>query len=313
MKLSSAVDGFWIAKRMNMSAASERKYNSMFRRFIKFMGDCELEKVTSADIRRYLESLRTQHEQDEERAELTRSTIHAHWAVLSSFWTWAEEDLSVPHIIRNKVYPPEFHIPPVNPYTQDDLKRLLESAGSTQVWAGKKGGFTDGERPTAARDVAIMLVLLDTGVRAGELCALTYADYESKRSRLHIRNGKGNKARYVILGKRSSKALWRYLVTRGELQPNSALFATRTGAHLDRSNLYHTIRRIGDRAGVKDVFIHRFRHTFAVEFLRNGGNVFVLKELMGHEKLEQTMRYVKFAEADISAAAKHSQADNWKV
>ncbi len=58
---------------------------------------------------------------------------------------------------------------------------------------------------------------------------------------------------------------------------------------------------------------HRFRYTFAIEFLRNGGNVFVLKELLGHEKLEQTMRYVKFVESDISESAKHSPTDNWRL
>lgn len=59
--------------------------------------------------------------------------------------------------------------------------------------------------------------------------------------------------------------------------------------------------------------IFRFRYTFAIKFLRNGGNVFVLKELLGHEKLEQTMRYVKFVESDISESAKHSPTDNWRL
>ncbi|TXG77464.1 integrase [Candidatus Dojkabacteria bacterium] len=58
---------------------------------------------------------------------------------------------------------------------------------------------------------------------------------------------------------------------------------------------------------------HRFRHTFAITFLRNGGNIYLLKELLGHETLEMAMHYAKLAEQDIAKAGVHSPVDNWKL
>jgi site-specific recombinase XerD len=73
------------------------------------------------------------------------------------------------------------------------------------------------------------------------------------------------------------------------------------------------VNRIGDRAGVSNAHPHRLRHTFAVTFLRNGGNVKTLQELLGHESLEMVMLYVKLAEQDIDGAVKHSPVDNWRI
>jgi len=64
---------------------------------------------------------------------------------------------------------------------------------------------------------------------------------------------------------------------------------------------------------VQGVHAHKFRHTFAINFLRNGGNVMLLKELLGHESLVMVTVYVKIAEQDIDSGAKHSPADKWKL
>lgn len=59
---------------------------------------------------------------------------------------------------------------------------------------------------------------------------------------------------------------------------------------------------------------HRFRHTFAITFLRNGGNTFALQKLLGHEELSTVLKYVKLAETDIKAAqAAASVVDNWRL
>lgn len=71
--------------------------------------------------------------------------------------------------------------------------------------------------------------------------------------------------------------------------------------------------RLGEATGVRNVGAHRFRHTFAINFLRNGGSPLLLQELLGHERLETVRVYVKLAEQDIDAGAKHSPADNWRL
>ena len=157
--------------------------------------------------------------------------------------------------------------------------------------------------------MAIIYTLVDSGLRASELCALTVRDYDQRRGRLHVRHGKGDKARLVPLGNTAKSAIGDYLGTRGKTKPADPFFATRTNTHLERNNLGSLLERIGQAAGVKGCNPHRFRHTFSINFLRNGGNVFLLQELLGHASLEMVQRYARIAERDIDSAGKFSVAD----
>lgn len=73
------------------------------------------------------------------------------------------------------------------------------------------------------------------------------------------------------------------------------------------------LRKIGDNAEVSKVHPHKFRHTFAINFLRNGGNIALLKELLGHETIEMVLVYAKIADQDIDDGAKYSVSDNWRI
>jgi len=150
-------------------------------------------------------------------------------------------------------------------------------------------------------------------LRASELCDLTIGDCEVERGRLHVAHGKMDKERFVTVGNRTRRALWRYLVTRGDVRPADPLFLTSRGTGLQRNSLSQMLQRIGDRAGVPHTHAHRFRHTFAITFLRNGGDLLTLQQLLGHESLAMVKNYVKLAGADIDRAARHSPADGWHL
>lgn len=71
---------------------------------------------------------------------------------------------------------------------------------------------------------------------------------------------------------------------------------------------------LADRAGVRNASVHRFRHTFAVGFLRNGGNVFALQEILGHARIDTVKIYVRLAERDLADAQRRaSPVDNWRL
>lgn len=298
MKLSDALEGYWLTKELEFSPQTMPGYRRTFARLVAFLDDAHIEDITSADIRRFLLHLRDHY-------KLSRRTVSDAWVPLSSLWTWAEVELGIPHIIRGRVKRPTFTKQVIQPFDEDEIRQLLAVVGLNAIGA---------ERPTAIRDRALILTLLDTGSRASELVALTVGDYGAQTGRLHIRHGKGDKARVVVVGQRTQKALWRWLATRGEAPDDAPLFpSAKNGGHLHRENLHHLLKRLGERAGVRKVHPHRFRHTFAVNFLRNGGNAIALQELLGHTDLTMVRNYVRLAQMDFDEARKQSPADKWKL
>ena len=306
MKLSSVLQGYWLDKELEFSPNTVAQYRYVFQHLSDFFGeDADFAGITSVDVRRFMLWLHNER-------GVTKRTISDYWISLSSLWTWAERELETTHVIRGKIPQPSYTTKVIEPFTPDEIGRIIKAAEETNEWTTRGGRQVRSKRNTADRDKAIILVLADTGIRATELCDLTIADYDEKRGRFHVRQGKGDKARYVVAGKRTQKAIWRYLAARADAQPLAPLFATRTGK-LNRTNLYHMIRRLGEQSGVANAHPHRFRHTFAVTFLRNGGNVKALQELLGHETLEMVMNYVKLADQDLDEAQRRSPIDNWRI
>lgn len=307
MRLSEVIEGYWLAKQLDLSETTIPGYARVFDRLVSFLGDPEFTKVTSTDIRRYLVHI-------SEEYGLAKRTVHDAWVPLSSLWTWAETELQTPHIIRGKVKQPGYTRRVIDALTADDVRALLIAAQKGKTYTTRKGKRVTPKRRTAHRDRAIILTLLDAGLRASELCALTIDDYDAKRGRLHVRHGKGDKGRFVVIGSRCQRAIWHYLeLKRHDAKPHEPLFSTRNGTHLDRTQLRWVLVTLGEQAGVQNSYPHRFRHTFAINFLRNGGNMLTLKELLGHESLFMVEIYARIVEADIDAARTHSPADNWRL
>ena len=214
-----------------------------------------------------------------------------------------------------RIEKPDYRRPPVEPFIRHEIIALIASSGKNAPRPGPGGVPSCSTRPTALRDRAILLALVDTGVRSSELCNLKVGDFDVTRDQLRIRQGKGAKDRFVYVGAVTSKAIWKYLAGRKPAaKAPDALFATRTGTHMDRNALDNLIEACAKRAGVEHAYPHRFRHTFAITFLRNGGSPLELQALPGHEKLDMVNIYVRLAQVDLQEAQKRaSPADNWQL
>jgi integrase/recombinase XerD len=268
------------AKRRDFNAITVNDYTLTFRRLTEFVGKTrDLQGISSDDINRFLNYLR-------DDLELSPETILNHWIALSSFWTWVERDLGLPHITRGKVNRPRPRRRLSAAYTEAEIRELLAACDKGAGWDRAHGQRMEVKRPSALRDRALRLVLLDTGIRVSELTALKKRYYEPKRGQLIIHQGKGGgklhrmrKKRVVFLGAAAKQGSWRYLATRPGARQDDPLIATREGAIMQRTGPRLLIFRIGQRASVPDAGVHRFRHTFAVNFLRNGGNLLALQDL----------------------------------
>jgi integrase/recombinase XerD len=291
MRLSDVIDGYWLAKRRNLSAHTVADYGLTFQRLLDFVGDVDFSGIGAPDLNAYLDHITTEY-------HLSPKTQLNAWIALSSLWTWAERELGAPHVIRQGVDKPRSRRPPPHPYTLDEVRRMLASCDGGQ---------------NAERDRTIVLLMLDTGLRVSELCAADVRDYDSRRGQLVIRHGKGDKQRSVYLGDTSRRQLWRYHADR---QPRASdpLITTRSGKRFTRTAMRLLIVRLGRRADVDGATPHRFRHTFAISFLRNGGNLFALQEMLGHSTLEMVRSYARLADVDVAQAQRRaSPADNWRV
>jgi site-specific recombinase XerD len=154
----------------------------------------------------------------------------------------------------------------------------------------------------AFRDEAVILFILDTGARAGEVCGLRAdaIDWTSGIARLY---GKGQKERYVPFCAHTAKAMQRYGV-RERRGNGPTFFQSEEGEPLTPSGLYQICKRISDDSGIH-VAPHKLRHTFAISYLRAGGNAFALQKLLGHTTLHTTLTYVAMTSDDL--VAEHRQ------
>lgn len=187
----------------------------------------------------------------------------------------------------------------IQPFTREHIHALLAAAEQGQL---------------AQRNRALILFMLDTGARAAELCGVQIQDLDlhTNRCRLH---GKGGKDRMVCLSPETSRALWAMLGKSSRRWKREdldlPLFRSQRGKSageaLTPTGLGRIMREWGIKAKIQGVRCspHTLRHTFAVEYLKAGGDAFSLKEQLGHSSLSMTNRYVSLANADIEA--KHRQ------
>jgi integrase/recombinase XerD len=304
VSLSQAIEGYFLAAHARrLSSHTMLDYDRTFRRLEGWLGrDPPLASLKARDIRMFLNSL----------DGLSAKTVLNYHTGLAALWTWAlKEGLVEKHIVR-EVDPPKPEQRAIVPYTEQDVKAMLAACDRSRRYRRPGKQACDHERPSAARDRAIILLLVDTGMRATEACELPIRHVDLKNRRVMVM-GKGRKERLLPMSGNTAQALWRYLATREDGDDVRApLLMTREGQGMDRHVLRRLLTRIGQRAGVRGVTVHRFRHTFAINFLRNGGNVFALQRMLGHSTLEMVNRYLAIVQGDVENA--HQEASpvaNW--
>ena len=121
--------------------------------------------------------------------------------------------------------------------------------------------------------------------------------------------------RMVFSGKSSQHAIVRYMAEREDGEDTGVpLFQAKYTRPLSPNELRQLISRLGAKAGISPCYPHRFRHTFAITYLRSGGDVFTLQSLLGHSSLDMVQHYARVAEIDIEKAHRMaSPVDNWRL
>ena len=319
LTLSQAIEGFLLEKQaQRLSPYTVKDYTVAFRKLQAFLGDPVFASITLDQMRQFMADLGKPHQPGGIAPRpvmvLSKKTMLNVHTALSALWTWAvTEGLTKRHLLHEIPRPrPEKRA--VTPLTEQDVKTLLGACDRSKPYdrPGKK--TSDHGRATGLRDRAIILLLLDTGIRASELSEMQIQQVDIKNKRIRVM-GKGSKERLLPISPTTAKALWRYLSTERKDEPvDQPLFLTLVGRAVTRTGLLQLLNSLGNRAGVPDCHPHRFRHTFAVNFLRNGGNAYELQMSLGHSTLEMVKTYLSLAEADLENAHKRaSPVEKWRL
>jgi len=311
----TGVEGFLYYKiAEGLSHTTLVNYQYKLELWISRLGDAKLEEVTSSSLARHMAWLRTEYvpiRKNGDKSPLSGKTLRNHWVTLKSFFAWLDLEFDAPNPMT-KIPPPKFTSPEVNPLTKEEIARLAGACNFTREASTSRRRPFVIRRTTARRDLAIVMTLLDTGLRAGEFCSLNIGDLDMKTGRLEVKHGpvggaKGGKGRVVFIGRKVRRLIWRYLIERTEKDDNLApLFVTNRSARMTPNSLLHLVKSLSKKSGVEKCYPHRFRHTFAITYLRAGGDLLTLQALLGHQSLEMVRRYARIAEIDLARA--HRQA-----
>lgn len=279
-------------KAQNMTKGTLRFYQWKLKYFMEYCETQHIKDIRQIDpntIRYYLLDLENKGHND--------GGIHACYRTLKTFLLWWENEIE-PENWSNpikKVKAPRVAIEPLEPACIEDVKQMIAVCPKNTL--------------TGERDRAMMLVLLDTGVRASELLQMDLVDVNQVTGEVKIRIGKGRKPRNQFLGSKTRKALRAYL--RYKTDSSSALWVTKTGERVSYWGLVKTIKQRAIDANVKPPSLHSFRRWFALTCLRAGVDVYSLQLLMGHADLQVLRRYLKQTSCDLREAhQKASPVDN---
>lgn len=211
-----------------------------------------------------------------------------HYRHLQQWFRWMVEEEILDRSPFEKLRAPSVPEKEVPLLPRDEIQKLLAAC-------------KHGRKITGLRDLAIIRLLLDTGLRASELCGLRMDDVDFELQTIRV-YGKGRKYRTVVFGDKPALALRRYLRARTvgsdrgrdkqscDVSDSVPLFHSQKGP-MTISTLGQALHRRGALAGVEKVHPHRFRHQFAHDFLAAGGNEGDLQRLAGWSSRAMLNRY----------------------
>lgn len=147
----------------------------------------------------------------------------------------------------------------------------------------------------------IFMLIYGSGLRVSEAVNLRIEDIDSRKMRIFVRKGKGEKERYTVLPQTSLEMLRKYYQMYKPKHPGGYLFLNREGNPLTTERTRVFFRRYRRKAKIDEKFVvHSLRHSFATDLIERGATIIEVKELMGHSNIRSTMEYIHVAKIELS-------------
>lgn len=272
-------------------------YKEMLQYFYRYIRENQLDdnisSITADTVRGYILFLKSRHKFQghpcvpEQKKLLSQKTVQCHVRVLKAFSSWLYKEGFTEENRLSNLKLPKAPTTIIQPLTNEEINIIIEIA--------KK------DRHSGFRNYAIIGVLLDTGLRESEIVNAKLSDMNLDKGFMKIM-GKGSKERIVPLGKVVTRILWNYIEQ--QRIPASGkcdnLFLSLTGKPITANAIKLMFSRMAKRTGILRLHAHLCRHTFAIRYLLNGGDIFSLREILGHATLDMVQHYLHFTSAQIT-------------
>jgi integrase/recombinase XerD len=269
-----------------------KSYRDTFALFIKIMPDIEIKEINTSTITTFFKILNERKRvvgKGRIKVGIKKSTVATYWSKLSSFFSWLERNNRlITNPFKQMIYPS------VRYEDKKFLKKEQVEKIFTAIYIHHNNSLL-----ILKRNLALFHLLLFCGLRREEVLLLHVRDIDLERKMLTVRSqtSKSGTTRQLPLASNVLTALKDYLNQR-KRHTTANLFVSGTG---DRPFTYdgmkHLVCKLGIASGVK-FHLHQFRHTFAINFLKQSNNLFKLKQLMGHKDIRMTAVYLRCLPVD---------------
>lgn len=235
----------------------------------------EMRSVSTNDIRCYLSELQSGR-------NLSKVTVDNLRRIFSSFFSWLEDE---DYIVKSPVRR-------IHKVRADSLVKEVLTDENVET-------LRDGCHEL--RDLAMIDLLVSTGIRVGELVKINREDIDFQERQCVV-FGKGNKEREVYFNARTKLHLKKYLELRTDDCPALFVSLNSPKTRLTISGVEVRLRQLGKRLGVNKVHPHKFRRTLATMAIDKGMPIEQVQRLLGHVKIDTTLRYAMVNQANVKMA-----------
>jgi len=269
------VNSFISSKRIEgCSEKSLKYYQKTINNMLSAVGK-QVKHIDTDDLRKYLTSY-------QENNNSSRVTIDNIRRILSSFFSWLEEENYIMKSPVRRIHKIKTASTIKDTYTDEALEQMRDDC-------------------TDLRDLALIDMLASTGMRVGELVLLNRSDIDFEERECVVL-GKGNKERIVYFDARTKLHLKQYLDSRTD--DNEALFVSLKAPYnrLKIGGVEVRIRKIGKRLNIHKAHPHKFRRTLATMAIDKGMPIEQLQQLLGHRRIDTTLQYAMVKQSNVKIA-----------
>ena len=289
MNISAIIDRFvdYMALERGASPHTSRAYRKDLELFAAFLQEqglpLDVARIDYLTIRLYLGHLY-------QGKQIKRTSVRRKLASLRTFFKYLKREGMVEKNPAKMVAIPKGGKDLPHTLSVDEAFRFLD--------------IPDAASPLGSRDRAILEFLYSSGLRVGELTALSLSDLDLGAGMVRVM-GKGSKERMVPIGSKAVEALQSYLAHRAELMAKGRgdtryLFLNHRGGRLTARSVGRMIKKYLLQAGImKETTPHTFRHSFATHLLDAGADLRGIQELLGHASLSTTQKYTHVSSAKL--------------